>query len=60
MLRQFTSTFTMFVFLKGHQLLESYFTVSDTRCSANDPHLDAAIPALRLPPVELLDRYGWD
>jgi hypothetical protein len=59
-LKQFTSTFTMFVFLKGHHLLESYFSVSDIRACANDPHLDAAVPARLLSPVELLDRHGWD
>lgn len=60
MLKQFTSTFTMFVFLKGHHLLEAYFTVSDTHVCANDPRLDAAVPAPQWAPVELLDRHGWD
>jgi hypothetical protein len=60
MLKQFTSTFTMFVFLKGHHLLEAYFALSDTRACANDLRLDAAVPALRWPHAELLDRHGWD
>ena len=32
----FNSSFTMFVYLKGHDLLEYYFAISDTRLSAND------------------------
>jgi hypothetical protein len=35
--RQYNSSFTMFVYLKGHHLLEYYFAVADTRLSANDP-----------------------
>lgn len=34
--RHFNSSFTMFVYLNGHQLLEYYFDLSDTRLSAND------------------------
>jgi hypothetical protein len=34
--RRFNSSFTMFVYLNGHQLLEYYFALSDTRSSAND------------------------
>ena len=37
--RQYNSSFTMFVYLKGHDLLEYYFAISDSRLSAND--LDA-------------------
>jgi hypothetical protein len=32
----FHSSGTMFVFLKGHELLEYYFSVSDSRNAAND------------------------
>ncbi len=32
----FNSSFTMFVYLKGHDLLEYYFCVSDARMAAND------------------------
>jgi hypothetical protein len=38
--RPYNSSFTMFVYLKGHHLLEYYFALSDTRMSAND--LDSA------------------
>jgi hypothetical protein len=38
--KQYNSSFTMFVYLKGHQLLEYYFTIADARLSAND--MDAA------------------
>jgi len=37
----FHASATMFVFLKGHDLLEYYFAVSDARRAANDcigPH----------------------
>jgi hypothetical protein len=34
--RVFNSSFTMFVYLKGHHLLEYYFAVSDARIAAND------------------------
>ena len=34
--RRFNSSFTIFVYLNGHNLLEHYFAVSDTRTSAND------------------------
>jgi hypothetical protein len=36
MLPEFHSSATMFVFLKGHHLLEYYFSVSDSRSAAND------------------------
>jgi hypothetical protein len=32
----FHASATMFVFLKGHHLLEYYFSVSDCRSAAND------------------------
>jgi hypothetical protein len=32
----FHSSITMFVYLKGHHLLEYYFSVSDARMAAND------------------------
>jgi len=32
----FHASATMFVFLKGHHLLEYYFSVSDSRSAAND------------------------
>jgi len=32
----FHSSITMFVYLKGHHLLEYYFSVSDARIAAND------------------------
>jgi hypothetical protein len=35
-MRHFDSTFTMFVYLNGHHLLEYYFAVADARISAND------------------------
>ena len=35
--RRFNSSFTMFVYLNGHHLLEYYFAVADTRRCANDP-----------------------
>jgi hypothetical protein len=33
--RRFNSSFTMFVYLNGHHLLEYYFALADTRKSAN-------------------------
>jgi hypothetical protein len=36
MLSNFHASATMFVFLKGHHLLEYYFSVSDSRSAAND------------------------
>ena len=32
----FHASRTMFVFLKGHHLIEYYFAVVDARCAAND------------------------
>jgi hypothetical protein len=32
----------MFVYLRGHHLLEYYFSVSDARIAANDLDLDQA------------------
>jgi hypothetical protein len=32
----FHSSITMFVYLKGHHLLEYYFSVPDARLAAND------------------------
>jgi len=37
--RRYNSSFTMFVYVNGHHLLEYYFAISDARMSAND--LDA-------------------
>lgn len=39
MLTPFHSSCTMFVYLKGHHLIEYYFAVSDARAAANDRHL---------------------
>ena len=36
MLLSFHASSTMFVYLKGHHLLEYYFAVSDSRVAAND------------------------
>jgi hypothetical protein len=36
MQQSFHASATMFVFLKGHHLLEYYFSVSDSRSAAND------------------------
>ena len=36
MAKRFDSTLTMFVYLKGHHLLEYYFAISDTRDAANE------------------------
>ncbi len=36
MLEYFHSSSTMFVYLKGHHLLEYYFAVSDVFAAAND------------------------
>jgi len=38
MLKLFHSSSTMFVYLKGHHLLEYYFAVADARDAANDQH----------------------
>jgi hypothetical protein len=32
----FHASFTMFVYLRGHHLIEYYFSVSDSRVAAND------------------------
>jgi hypothetical protein len=34
----FHSSITMFVYLRGHHLLEYYFSVPDARMAANDGH----------------------
>ncbi len=34
--RRYNSSVTMFVFLRGHGLLEYYFSVADAHLSAND------------------------
>ncbi len=34
--RRYNAALTMFVFLRGHHLLEYYFSVADTRLAAND------------------------
>ncbi len=36
MFTRFHSSSTMFIYLKGHHLLEYYFSVSDARVAAND------------------------
>jgi len=60
MQQQFTASLTMFVFLRGHHLLESYFTTADARIAANDGDFRAGGDgAYSLPPGPL-DRYGWD
>ena len=38
--RFFHASSTMFVYLRGHHLLEYYFSVHDARIAANDLHLD--------------------
>ena len=35
-LKRFDSSVTMFVYLRGHHLLEYYFSISDARLAAND------------------------
>lgn len=39
--RRFNSSFTMFVYLSGHSLLEHYFQLFDTLTAANDVSSDA-------------------
>jgi hypothetical protein len=34
--KHYNSSFTMFVYVNGHHLLEYYFAISDSRMSAND------------------------
>ena len=36
MLQHFHASWTMFVYLKGHHLIEYYFAVADARVAAND------------------------
>jgi hypothetical protein len=36
MAKHYSAAFTMFVFLRGHHVLEYYFGVRDTRTAAND------------------------
>jgi hypothetical protein len=53
----------MFVYLRGHHLLEYYFAVSDTGMAANDSCMDAhrepgsASPAAIMPALE---SSAWD
>ncbi len=51
MTRRFNSAFTMFVFLKGHHIVEYYFGVRDARTAANDvrhPDSPVAVPMARV------------
>lgn len=50
----------MFVFLKGHHRLESYFTVSDCRLAANDADLSGSFGRLHSGAPEPIDLHGWD
>jgi hypothetical protein len=34
--KRYNSSFTMFVYVNGHHLLDYYFAISDSRMSAND------------------------
>jgi hypothetical protein len=34
--KRYNSSFTMFVYVHGHHLLDYYFVISDSRMSAND------------------------
>ena len=58
--RLFDSSFTMFVYLKGHHLLEYYFAVSDTGMSANDSHLDASVSAASAKLILAAENSAWD
>jgi hypothetical protein len=59
--RRLDSSFTMFVYLKGHHLLEYYFAVSDTAISANDSHLDAsAVSAASAELILAVENSAWD
>jgi hypothetical protein len=60
--RRLESSFTMFVYLKGHHLLEYYFAVSDTAISANDSHLDAsaAVSAASAELILAVENSAWD
>jgi len=60
MVSPFTATCTMFVLLKGHDLLESYFSVPDCRHAANDAQPGGNTRRLESPSVEWIDRHGWD
>lgn len=60
MAAHFSASFTMFVFLKGHHVLESYFTVSDCRVSANDADLSVCSSRLQCRVPESVDHRGWD
>ena len=42
MLKSFHASSTMFVYLRGHHLIEYYFSVNDARIAANDLHVDQA------------------
>ncbi len=51
MSRRFNSAFTMFVFLKGHHIVEYYFAVRDARTAANDvryPESPVAVSVARI------------
>ena len=53
MTKRFNSAFTMFVFLRGHHLVEYYFAVRDARTAANDvwhPQSAGVVPLGRVRP----------
>jgi hypothetical protein len=50
--RQYNSSFTMFVYLKGHNLLEYYFTIPDARVSANDWDVASGSDGISVSPGE--------
>jgi hypothetical protein len=58
MRKRFHSAFTMFVFLKGHHLVEYYFGVRDAHTAANDggrPQSARVVPLPRAYPYQPLD-----
>jgi hypothetical protein len=66
--RRLDSSFTMFVYLRGHHLLEYYFAVSDTGAAANDSCMDAHSAVMSAAPAENMlalensacDWAAWD
>jgi hypothetical protein len=53
MIKRFNSAFTMFVFVRGHQVVEYYFAVRDARIAANDvlhPQSARVVPLPRIDP----------
>jgi hypothetical protein len=58
MIKRFNSAFTMFVFLKGHHVVEYYFAVRDAHTAANDggrPQSAGVVPLPRVRPYPSLD-----